>query len=425
MKKSVILIACLTVLVLALVSCTVSHDHLDGNGDGLCDECGERTDTSSETDAESDVEETDPPKHEHTYSGDWTSDAESHWHKASCEHTDEISSKSAHMWDEGSVTVAPTEEADGAIVYKCVVCAYEKTEAIEKLAHNHTYESDWTSDAENHWHAASCEHTEELSSKGTHMWDEGTVTVTPTEGADGAIVYKCVVCAYEKTEAVDSLPHSHTYESTWSNNADGHWYAASCEHTDHAKDYSEHSFGEGVVTTAPTESAEGVKTYKCGVCGYEKTEKLDRLSHKHTYDSAWSTDADGHWHAATCEHTDHAKDYAKHIWDSGIITTEPTVDKEGIKTYTCEVCMSKKEEAVDKIPQFNLTFESEGMETYSIKVHNGGEFTFPTVKSNKDNYVIIGWKDKESGEIITSNIFTYTSDRTFVAVWGAEWTDNY
>ena len=32
-------------------------------------------------------------------------------------------------------------------------------------SHEHSFSSDWSSDATNHWHAATCEHTEEVSEK--------------------------------------------------------------------------------------------------------------------------------------------------------------------------------------------------------------------------------------------------------------------
>ena len=41
--------------------------------------------------------------------------------------------------------------------------------------------------------------------------------------------------------------------------------------------------------------------------------------------------------------------FVDHTWDDGVITTEPTVDAEGVKTYTC-ACGETKTEAVAKLP---------------------------------------------------------------------------
>ena len=40
----------------------------------------------------------------------------------------------------------------------------------------------------------------------------------------------------------------------------------------------------------------------------------------------------------------------EHSWDSGKITTEPTTQAEGVKTYTCKICHATKTEAVAKLP---------------------------------------------------------------------------
>ncbi|MBQ8174914.1 MAG: hypothetical protein IJ009_05865 [Clostridia bacterium] len=42
--------------------------------------------------------------------------------------------------------------------------------------------------------------------------------------------------------------------------------------------------------------------------------------------------------------------YAAHAWDAGVVTTEPTQDKEGIKTFTCADCEQTKMEPVEKLP---------------------------------------------------------------------------
>ena len=38
-----------------------------------------------------------------------------------------------------------------------------------------------------------------------------------------------------------------------------------------------------------------------------------------------------------------------HKWDDGVVTTQPTTGKEGVKTFTCTVCKETKTEAIDKL----------------------------------------------------------------------------
>ena len=74
-----------------------------------------------------------------------------------------------------------------------------------------------------------------------------------------------------------------------------------------------HTWDEGKVTTEPTCTKAGVKTYTCTVCKETKTEAIAALGHK---------------------------------WDDGKVTTEPTCTEAGVKTYTCTVCKETKTEAV-------------------------------------------------------------------------------
>lgn len=73
----------------------------------------------------------DPPPHEHEFDlTAWEHDGDSHWHKAVCEHTDEVKDKAAHTWDDGTVTTDPAPGSAGVKTYKCTVCKRTKTGPI-------------------------------------------------------------------------------------------------------------------------------------------------------------------------------------------------------------------------------------------------------------------------------------------------------
>lgn len=98
--------------------------------------------------------------------------------------------------------------------------------------HTHTYATDsWKSDATKHWHAATCEHTSEMSDVDGHSDSD----------KDG----KCDVCGYVVCE--------HTYATEWSADADGHYYASTCG-DDVKKDEAAHTPDLANV---------------CTVCGYK------------------------------------------------------------------------------------------------------------------------------------------------------------
>ena len=62
------------------------------------------------------------------------------------------------------------------------MCGYKATEAIEKLAHTHKFATDWTKDETHHWHAATCEHTTEVSDKTEHTYTNGVCICGLPEG---------------------------------------------------------------------------------------------------------------------------------------------------------------------------------------------------------------------------------------------------
>ena len=114
--------------------------------------------------------------HQHTYGAGWTYDATHHWHEATCEHSEETEGKAEHTWDGGTVTTAATCTEGGVMTYTCTVCDATKQETIP--ATGHTFAEEWSTDATHHWHAATCEHTDEKKDYAEHTFEAHTVTIT-------------------------------------------------------------------------------------------------------------------------------------------------------------------------------------------------------------------------------------------------------
>ncbi len=76
----------------------------------------------------------DDAPHVHTFSEDWSSDETYHWHKATCEHTEEVSGKAEHTFEE--VTVASTCTKEGKKSKVCSVCGYEKDVTVIPKSHH-------------------------------------------------------------------------------------------------------------------------------------------------------------------------------------------------------------------------------------------------------------------------------------------------
>lgn len=56
-------------------------------------------------------------------------------------YVDSYTAALVHDWDDGIVTIEPTEESDGEMTHTCECCAKTKTEVIPELKHEHRYEA--------------------------------------------------------------------------------------------------------------------------------------------------------------------------------------------------------------------------------------------------------------------------------------------
>ena len=114
-----------------------------------------------------------------------------------------------------------------------------------------------------------------------------------------------------------------------------------------------HTWDNGTVTTEPTETTPGVRTYTCAVCGATRTETIPATG-EHTFvftkNVAPTCTADGYdlYTCSGCGATEkrNSKPALGHKWDSGKVTTEPTETTPGVRTYTCTVCGQTKNEII-------------------------------------------------------------------------------
>ena len=150
-----------------------------------------------------------------------------------------------------------------AFIFVLMICMLALASCDDE--HVHTFSQDWASDDANHWHAATCEHTDEKSDLAAHDWDAGVETTPATESAKGVKTYTCKVCRKTKTEEIPQLEHQHTYSNTLAYDAGGHYYPSTCGHSDAKKDYTAHDFDDQV--TNPTCTEPGYTTHTCD-CGY-------------------------------------------------------------------------------------------------------------------------------------------------------------
>lgn len=177
----------------------------------------------------------------------------------------------------------------------------------------------WTLDADGTWQGY------KVSSKGACLHTGyGTTknTVPATCGADGRIDTICSNCG--DVIATEVIPATGAH--TWDN---------------------------GTVTTEPTETTPGVRTFTCAVCSQTKTEVIPATG-AHTFvftkNIAPSCTEAGYdlYTCSGCGATEqrNAKPALGHKWDNGTVTAEPTEKDPGTMTYTCTVCGQTKTEVI-------------------------------------------------------------------------------
>ncbi len=172
---------------------------------------------------------------------------------------------SAHTWNSGTVTTAPTCKDTGLKTYTCSLCGETKTETVSK-AENHKYGACTKIDETSHKHTCTICGKEETVA---HSWNLGTITVPSTEEREGIRTYKCRDCNAERTETIPKLDHTHEYGNEWHNDATYHWVVCHCGEKNKI---SEHEFGDGTTIKKATCLEDGTVEYKCKICGYSKFE---------------------------------------------------------------------------------------------------------------------------------------------------------
>lgn len=142
--------------------------------------------------------------HEHIYT--WKSDSKEHWQE--CTSTDsscdakEIK-RSAHNFDQGTVTKEATEDAEGEKVFQCQTCGYTRTEVVPKLPHTHKYGTEWKNDDTSHWHECTCGSRFDVRPHTAGDWITDQNATVSTEGSRHK---ECTDCKkVMETEAIARL----------------------------------------------------------------------------------------------------------------------------------------------------------------------------------------------------------------------------
>lgn len=199
--------------------------------------------------------------------------------------------------------------------------------------------------------------------------------------------------------------HEHSFAEAWSKDETHHWHEATCEHAD-AVEKEAHAWGEGEVTTQPTEEAKGEKTYTC-VCGATKVEELDVLPHTHKFADEWSKDETHHWKDVTCGHED-AVQKVEHAWgEPNVVEGTASV----VTTWTCTECQYEKTETETNLIVNYKYANGEKIKSEKIKVAPGETYSVESPAINfmaPDKAVVEGTMDAD-GEVVEV-VYDYSNE---------------
>ena len=269
MKKRFLSVLLTLFMVLMMLPTTAYADST------LCDTCGKRVTV----------------KYIYEYK-----DPQWHWKHTYCQEcgTNTSNPRAKHQWS-GTATCT-----SGRI---CTVCGGTS----DPLGHN--YEISVTTEATcttNGLRTYVCKndsshtYTETIPAAGHNY--ESSVTTKPTCTTDGVRTY---VCKNDSSHTyTEPIPAAHDWNSIWFSDENNHWHE--CNACAETTDVGEHIWNSGVITTSPTCTTAGEKTYTCSGCRRIKTEVISATGHNlekvEKKDAGCTKDGyETYWRCQTCK----------------------------------------------------------------------------------------------------------------------------
>ena len=230
-----------------------------------------------------------------------------------------------HSWDAGKVTTKATCTEEGEKKFTCSVCGDEKTEKVSATGHQHTEirnKKEATCKEEGYSGDTWCKDCgkkilsgQAIAKTEDHSWNQGEITKEPTCKEKGEKTFTCSICGNTKTEKVSTTDHQHMEIRNQKNPTckeagySGDTYCADCGvKISSGKTIAKtknHNWDGGVITTEPTCTERGEKTFTCTICGNTDTKKVNATGHSY---GAYK------------------------------VVKEPTNKRKGLKSKTCSVC---------------------------------------------------------------------------------------
>ena len=206
-----------------------------------------------------------------------------------------------HTWDAGKITTAPTCTTTGIKTYTCTSCGATRNENVDKIEHDYDCETNQATCTEDGYTKYTCKycgysyqyiteyaigHIYEYISNGdgTHYQyctrcgykTTNQECIKINNGSD----YVCRYCDYVFPRRITTTLESTSTETTSTKETTNKEESTKVSSTDTSNTtIHTHTWDAGKITTAPTCTSTGIKTYTCTSCGATRNENVDKTEH--------------------------------------------------------------------------------------------------------------------------------------------------
>ncbi len=282
----------------------------------------------------------------------------------------------SHIWDEGTVTTAPTCNKEGVKKFTCTWCGHTKTETMAATG-NHT-----PATREENYKAPSCEvdgsydlvtyctvcsevisiEAKKIPATGEHNY-VSEVTVEASCETAGLMTYTCTLCGDSYTQEIAPTGHDYKFVVTKPTCTEGGYTTYTCAVCGHSyvADKTaalDHYFGEWTVTKAPSCTEPGEEYHACARCGHVETREVPPSEHTYEVVVTAPTCTKGGYttYSCACGYSYIADEVAPldHAWVSE--TKEVTCCEDGMTTTTCTNCGEVTQEHIPATGEHQLVY---------------------------------------------------------------------
>ena len=270
-----------------------------------------------------------------------------------------------HTWDAGKITTAPTCTTTGIKTYTCTSCGATKNENVDKIEHDYDCETNQATCTEDGYTKYTCKycgysyqyiteyaigHIYEYISNGDgthyqHCTRCGYKTMNQEcIKINNGSAYVCRYCDYVFPRRITTTLESTSTETTSTKETTNKEESTKVSSTDTSNTtIHTHTWDAGKITTAPTCTTTGIKTYTCMSCGVTRTENVDKTEHYFNKTVIPATFVNEGYTIYECNncHYSYITDYTKKLEEpqtssknniTTAATTKPSITKEQ-RTY--------------------------------------------------------------------------------------------